>query len=263
MVLPIPGYLHLMVSLAQAVILAVAVMLVWAGLLRMKAPTLRQLTTGIALTVVLFAWWGVVQALGAQNVFWAGDGVESAPIILASIVIPAALGIFLLGRSRRVADLIDALPLSWLVGAQFYRILGVIFLVLWMDDGKLPADFAVSAGWGDIAVGLLALLVGWMAYRGFRAANRVAFGWNLLGMADLVAAVGLGAMTSPGALHLLALDNPNLYATAYPLVMVPAFAVPISLILHGLVFVKLRRMTHDAANPGIADAPPGRAATTA
>jgi len=36
-----------------------------------------------------------------------------------------------------MADLIDAIPLSWLVGVQFYRSLGIMFLILWAD-GHLP-----------------------------------------------------------------------------------------------------------------------------
>jgi len=39
---------------------------------------------------------------------------------------------------------------------------------------------------------------------------------------------------------LFAFDAPNLLVTAYPLVMVPTFAVPLALILHGLVLWRLR-----------------------
>jgi hypothetical protein len=42
-------------------------------------------------------------------------------------------------------------------------------------------------------------------------------------------------------LQLLALDNPNLLITAYPLVMVPAFAVPLAIMLHILSLRQLNR----------------------
>ena len=48
-------------------------------------------------------------------------------------------------------------------------------------------------------------------------------------------------MTSPGRAHLLAFDAPNLLISSYPLVMVPTFAVPLALMLHGLVLWRLRR----------------------
>jgi len=47
--------------------------------------------------------------------------------------------------------------------------------------------------------------------------------------------------TSPGRAHLLAFEAPNLLITSYPLVMVPTFAVPLALMLHGLVLWRLRR----------------------
>ena len=50
-------------------------------------------------------------------------------------------------------------------------------------------------------------------------------------------------MTSPGRAHLLAFETPNLLITSYPLVMVPTFAVPLALMLHGLVLWRLRRET--------------------
>jgi hypothetical protein len=73
--------------------------------------------------------------------------------------------------------------------------------------------------------------------------------WELFGIADLVVAITMGAMTSPGPAHLLAFETPNLLISSYPLVMVPAFAVPLALMLHGLVLWRLRR--------GAASAPSG------
>jgi hypothetical protein len=43
-------------------------------------------------------------------------------------------------------------------------------------------------------------------------------------------------MTSPGRPHLLAFDAPNLLISSYPLVMVPTFAVPLALMVHGSFF---------------------------
>ena len=51
----------------------------------------------------------------------------------------------------------------------------------------------------------------------------------------------LGFLSSPTRFQLLALDAPNRLVGAYPLVMIPAFAVPLALILHGLSLWQLRR----------------------
>src|SRR5262249_37403127 len=52
-----------------------------------------------------------------------------------------------------------------------------------------------------------------------------------------------GGNDLPGRAHLLAFDAPNLLMTAYPLVMVPTFAVPLALMSHGLGLWRLRRET--------------------
>jgi hypothetical protein len=66
-----------------------------------------------------------------------------------------------------------------------------------------------------------------------------AVAWNLFGITDLVVALTLGALTSPGPLQGLAFDHPNQFP--YPLVMIPTFAVPLSLILHGLSLRQIAR----------------------
>src|SRR5262249_56871106 len=77
--------------------------------------------------------------------------------------------------------------------------------------------------------------------RNAAGAQRATYIWCLFGIADLIVAITMGAMTSPGRVHVLAFDAPNLLMTAYPLVMVPTFAVPLALMLHGLVLWRQRR----------------------
>src|SRR5439155_328836 len=66
-----------------------------------------------------------------------------------------------------------------------------------------------------------------------------AVAWYIFGITDLVVALTLGALTSPGPLQALAFDHPNRFS--YPLVMIPTFAVPLSLILHGLSLRQIAR----------------------
>jgi len=66
--------------------------------------------------------------------------------------------------SRVSCWLIAALAQSQLVAFQFYRVLGVTFLVLYAA-GQLPGILALPAGWGDVMVDLTALMVGARAAR--------------------------------------------------------------------------------------------------
>jgi hypothetical protein len=126
------------------------------------------------------------------------------------------------------------------VAAQVYRVAGGIFLVLWAD-GRLPWQFALPAGIGDVTTGIGAVVVAAQLARNAIGAHRLTYAWCLFGIADLIVAITMGAMTSPGRAHLLAFEAPNLLMSSYPLVMVPTFAVPLALMLHGLVLWRLRR----------------------
>ena len=238
--LHIPEYLFGFNVVASFVLLASIVTLICFGVTRMPSRPSERVTTASLLSVGLFGWWVLAYYIGRQNVYWAPNN-PSVPTIQYGIFVPIIFGLLLLTRSARVARLVDALPMSWLVGIQFYRVLGGIFLVLW-SGGHVPWQFALPAGIGDVATGILAVLVAGMLARKASGALSAAYAWCLFGIADLVVAVSVGALTSPGRAHLVALDGPNVLISAYPLVMIPTFAVPASIILHGVCLWKLNRL---------------------
>src|SRR5260370_8197348 len=111
---------------------------------------------------------------------------------------------------------------------------GGIFVGRWAD-GRLPWQFALPAGIGDVMTGCLAVVVAVLLAQKAPGALRAAYGWCLFGIADLVVAVTMGAMTSPGPAPLLALDPPNLLISSYPPPMFPPFPIPPTPLLHILL----------------------------
>jgi hypothetical protein len=236
----IPGYVLSFESILRPLVMTIALGLIWLGAAHMPASAKSRYTTAGALSVVLVGWEAVAHYLGAANTYLATiENPPALPTILFGLLIPLAIAAIALWRSESVASLTSAIPLHWLVAAQVYRIGGGIFLVLWAN-GRLPWQFALPAGTGDVATGILAVVVAALLARNAIGAHRATYAWCLFGIADLVVAITMGAMTSPGRAHLLAFDAPNLLMTAYPLVMVPTFAVPLALMLHGLVLWRLR-----------------------
>ena len=237
----IPAYLVTFESAVRPFVAAVALVLIWTGAFRMEGPAqLRYMTAG-ALTATLIGWLAIAQYIGSANMYFATRDT-AVPTIVLGLTVPlivAAAGLWLSGA---IARLVSAIPLHWIVAAQVYRVGGGIFLVLWAD-GRLPWQFALPAGIGDVATGLLAVVVAARLARNASGVLSAAYAWCLFGIADLVVAVTMGALTSPGRPHLLAFDAPNLLITSYPLVMIPTFAVPLALMLHGIVLWRLRRQT--------------------
>jgi hypothetical protein len=123
---------------------------------------------------------------------------------------------------------------------QFYRVLGVIFVVLYTGR-HLPGLFALPAGLGDSLVGVLAPFVAASFARSPEESARRVRLWNLLGIADLVIAVTLGFLTSPSPLQVAAFDRPSGLIAMFPLSLIPVFAVPLSILLHIASLQKLRQ----------------------
>jgi hypothetical protein len=224
-------------------VIAIAVLTgLWVALKRAPLPPRSRVTTWLAVAIPLVTWLVLIWISAAAGVFEVGR--SQIPLVPLAVILPPVIGLTFLMRSGRIATALDAASPGWLVGIQVYRVLGANFLALWAY-GAIPGVFALPAGIGDVLVGLLALPAAIYLASGAARGRAVAVAWNFLGIADLVTAVTLGVVSSPGPLQQLALDHPNLLTSSYPTVMTPAFAVPLSLILHGLSLWQLwRRRTY-------------------
>jgi hypothetical protein len=242
----IPAYLLVFESTLRPIIAAIALGLIWMAAARMEAPARTRYATASALTAALIAWLALAQRLAATNTYLAAP--HSPPFVLLGLLIPLIIAFAGVRLSQSVARLVSAMPLPWIVAAQVYRIGGGMFLVLWAD-GRLPWQFALPAGIGDVATGCFAVVVAVQLAQKAAGARRAAYAWSIFGIADLAVAITMGALTSPGLPHFLALDAPNLLITSYTLVMVPTFAVPLALMLHGLVLLRLKRETASIDRP--------------
>jgi hypothetical protein len=160
-----------------------------------------------------------------------GNGVVPVSFPFFAVVsLGAALG--LLAFSPTWRRVVDAIPAGSLISVQIFRLIGGIFLPLYAI-GSLPRHFALPAGLGDLAVGLLAPIVALAVRNQARGARPLALGWNLFGFADLLVAVRMGTG------YLLLALQPGVHApppaaamTFFPLVLIPTFAVPLGFILH-------------------------------
>jgi hypothetical protein len=95
----------------------------------------------------------------------------------------------------------------------------------------LPPQFALPAGYGDMTVGLLALVVVYLLTKQNSYARTVAIGWNLLGLLDFTVALTTGiAFIGPFAARLAA-SGVSLSYLNYVLI-IPTFGVPLFTLLH-------------------------------
>ncbi len=77
--------------------------------------------------------------------------------------------------------------------------------------------------------------------------------WNWFGLSDLAVALTTGFLSAPSRFQILSLDAPNFLIGSFPLVMIPIYAVPLSIVLHLASLSKIgiaRRLgVREAASP--------------
>ena len=233
MIPDIPWYITAIV-LGVNVAIAVAVWRIVAG-----ATTSRKVRIGSA--IFLFGWLGATLLLApAPGSLASRDAFYITPLIPLFALGPTIVLLVALGLSREVRRTLGAMSLPAVHGVQLYRVIGGIFLVL-MAQGQLPAHFAEPAGWGDVAIGLAAPLVALALARRVAGSRALAAGWNVLGLLDLVVAVGMGTgyLAPLLAPHLGAHVPPAAAMGVFPLVVIPTFAVPMGIMLHVLGLIRL------------------------
>ena len=211
--------------LIQTFVQSIVATLTWIGLnigiRALPGEKSRRLRWTVGSAAVLVAWLVGVMLLAANDVFRI-DG----PNIPVALLTTLAAG-YLLLLSRTFRAIISGIPQHWLIGVQVFRILGAVFLVRYFQ-GQLPGVFAIPAGVGDVMTGLFAPLVAYWWVAGKPYARTAAIAWNLFGMADLVNAVVLGALTGGGGGGIV-----------FPIVLVPTYAVPRAFLIHSYSLIGL------------------------
>lgn len=158
------------------------------------------------------------------------------PIPPPAVAIGLTIVLLLLLRVSRAAR-----AAAWTLGPRtlvaFHAVriaAGAYFLTLY-NRGELPAAFAVPAGWGDIAVGIGALIVAAACVPARTRPQRMGLlAWNVAGLVDILGVLGNGAR--------LFLADPALAAPflTLPLALLPTFVVPLVIVSHVLLFQAAR-----------------------
>ncbi|HEY7296909.1 MAG TPA: MFS transporter [Xanthobacteraceae bacterium] len=210
----------------------------WLGLESTELTPGQRRMTWLAVMVPYTLWFAVSWSAAINGVFH--TGASPLPMLPLAVFLPLIIGAPLLLSSKRIGEVLDAMPASWLVALQLYRVFGSWALAAWLH-GTLPGVFALPAGIGDVLTGLFAVPAATAVAIGAAEGRRAAIIWNIFGLVDFVVAITLGMITSPGPLQFIVPSVSSIGAGAYPGVLTPAFVVPSSILLHALSLRQLRR----------------------
>jgi hypothetical protein len=202
------------------------------------------------LTSWLIAAWFVF-ALVASTFHLFQNSPTLPPIALgAAVLMPILIFLAWFRTSPGFRAFVLSLDPGLLTMIQSWRIAGFAFLVLYTYK-ILPGSFALPAGWGDLVIGATAPLIALKLAGHQRRTGFVL--WQILGMLDLVTAVGSGVLSgfiNPGPVTTVPM-------TVLPLSLIPTFGVPLFFILHIICIAQARQWQkaeykHQVPLPGIA-----------
>jgi hypothetical protein len=210
----------------------------WLGLASTDLTPGQRRTTWLVVMIPYTLWFAVAWSAAINGVF--RTGASLLPVLPLAIFLPVIIGAPILLLSKRLGAALDAMPATWLVALQLYRVFGSWALAAALR-GVLPGAFAWPAGIGDVLTGLFAVPAAIAVATGTAEGRRAAIIWNIFGLADFAIAITMGIITSPGRLQLIVPNLPAIGAGAYPDVLTPAFVVPSSILLHALSLRQLSR----------------------
>ena len=193
--------------------------------------------TRLAIPAGLTAWFLAILWLGQSGAF-ATEGNDLPFRLVIATATPPVLFYLAWSSLPGVRAWVSALDLVWVTAAQGWRVVGAAFLFLWAL-GDLPLTFAAPAGIGDIAVGITAAGVTVAVARqaaGWRSASWWLIG---LGMLDFAAAFATAILSDTSRVLAFPGAPTGDLLQVLPMVMIPAFAVPIFIILHLIAAIKL------------------------
>ena len=218
-------------DLLSTVVLTASATVVVATFVALFGSSLTQrLTIGAAMAL----WFIGVLLVGVP-------GNISTALLGAAVLIPVAVFSVVGFGSSAGRGRLQSAPLPALIALHGMRVLGALFVLLYAAK-RLPAPFAPVAGWGDIAIGVTALPIALWVARQPETARGAVLIWNSLGLADLVTAVSLGALSAPGAIRLFFDDPSSALIASIPWILIPCFLVPSLSFVHLVVFYRTLRM---------------------
>jgi hypothetical protein len=166
-----------------------------------------------------------------------------APAIQGSIAGLTLALVLCFAISRSFREWTLSLSLRGLVLFQSWRVIpGGLFLYYFYLLGKLPFQFAVIGGIGDILVAVTAPLAAMLAVRESRPKLLALMVWQVCALADLLMVIRAGLVNG--------LQNPPsmMPLTHFPLSLLPTILVPLTLFVHLITIAQIRELLKRSKN---------------
>jgi hypothetical protein len=203
------------------------------------APIRRSLL--IRIGSLLVTWFLAVTAAAVAGA-WLDPSIPR-PL---GYFIPALVLSLVLWRAGWLQAAIRELSPAAIPWLQTLRIGGGLTLFAAWASRVAPWGWVIRAGTGDILVGIGAAAVAALLGTGLAWSRTAAVAWNVFGLVDMAHTLVRGLLSAPGPQQRIFEIPPNLVPAVFPFLYLPAFIVPLTILLHILSLQQLARMGRSA-----------------
>lgn len=173
--------------------------------------------------------WLLLLSVGSLSGFFS-DFSGFPPKMALALFTPLIFLLLLWWRAGHgLQTLLAAVPASWTIYIQSFRLIVEILLWRLFITGHLPERMTFEGANFDILAGITAPLVAFWWIRQKRYAW--AFFWNLAGLGLLCTIVGIALLTMPSPFRVF-FDAENTVIATFPIIFLPAVLVPIAYYCH-------------------------------
>ncbi|MBC5991523.1 hypothetical protein [Pontibacter cellulosilyticus] len=232
------GYIAL-----TAICLALVLIGVRKTFLRMGLPadvTSKRITT---ITLIIVGWLVLVSILSLTG--FLADFSTMPPKLMLFLPLPL-IAILWLTFSSQTRKFIQAIPASWLMYLQVFRIPVEVFLWLQFLDGLTPVQMTFEGLNWDVLTGITAPIFAYICFGQGRNLRGLAIAWNLFGMALLINIVAIALLSAPVPFRTFMNEPANTLVTVFPISFLPLVLVPLA---YGLHFFSLRKLLMGSTAP--------------
>jgi hypothetical protein len=194
----------------------------------------QRATRGALAVAALGGWLALTDRVAASGVLLDFSG---RPPPFSKLVVAATIGTVLVALSPLGGRLARALPLSALVGFQAFRIPVELILAELHREGAIPVQMTYRGLNFDVAAGLSAALVAYLAHRR-KMGPRAIFAWNTAGLMLLGTIVVVANLSTP-AFRVFTSEPPTVLLATRMFVWLPTVLVQAALLGHLLTYRKL------------------------
>lgn len=194
---------------------------------------------------VLTGAWLVGSTFAVHQGWLTNYYAKPPPIFL--VALPGVIVVLTVVISPIGRRLCDGLRFRELIALQVFRLPLELILLGYFWEGRIPKIMTFEGRNFDIVTGVLAVVVAFLQYQGYKK-RWIVWVWNCLGIVMLGNVVALAILSAPGPLRTLNVTPLNSLPFAWPSIWI-LFCVLVALASHLLIFRKLLQPKPKRINP--------------